>query len=205
MQDDNLPGAELDILACLWRSGGQATARELREMLAPFRPMAHGSVVSLLNRLETKGLVTKRKGDVGKAFIFMAVRRPEPTYRRLLGNILERVFGGDQLALVSSLFETRPPSLDEIKEMRRMLEELSRKARRDVLLGRARHTRSISNGRPTWTCTPAHFYWPATRFSWPGHRRWPTRSERLRIGAGPRPIDSSLPRQKRLQANAVAG
>ena len=58
------PRAELDVLGCLWQHG-RATARELREAMGGYRPMTHGSMVTLLKRLEAKGLVTKRKGPVG--------------------------------------------------------------------------------------------------------------------------------------------
>jgi BlaI family penicillinase repressor len=117
-----LPDAELDVLACLWRRG-EATAREIRQMLEPHRPMAHGSVVTLLKRLETKGAVTKEKGPVGKAFVFQASREPAPTYRQLVRKLLDRVFGGDGTVLVASLFETRPPTPDELDDLQQMLDE----------------------------------------------------------------------------------
>ena len=60
--EPKLPDAELDLLAALCRAG-EATARELRDTLAPYRPMAHGSVLTLLGRLEAKQLVDKRKGE----------------------------------------------------------------------------------------------------------------------------------------------
>src|SRR5438128_2404865 len=104
MADPNLPPAERDVLACLHRQG-QATARQIREGLARFRPMAHGSVVTLLNRLETKRLVTKEKGQVGKAFVYR-VCQPRKAFRGLLRQLVQRVFHGDATALVASLFES---------------------------------------------------------------------------------------------------
>src|SRR5277367_2666130 len=97
-----LPAAELDVLALVWRSG-PSTAAEIRKGIVAFRPMAHGSVVTLLKRLEEKKLVTAT-GKRGKAFVYAATRPPEPTYRRLVGNLLDRVFGGNAVSLVSSLF-----------------------------------------------------------------------------------------------------
>ena len=92
--EPRLPNAELDVLGCLWKRQ-LATAREIRETMKSYRPMAHGSVVTLLKRLEAKGLVTRRKGRVGKAFVYRATRRPEPTCRGILRNLLDRAFGGD--------------------------------------------------------------------------------------------------------------
>jgi predicted transcriptional regulator len=122
-----LPDAELDVLTGLQRLG-QATAAELRRELEPLRPMAHGSVVTLLNRLEAKDLVTRWKGDVGKAFVYRATQRREVTTRPLLRHMLQRVFGGDKLALVASLFETRPPTAKELEELERLVADLKQKA-----------------------------------------------------------------------------
>jgi BlaI family transcriptional regulator, penicillinase repressor len=122
----NLPDAELEVLACLWQNG-KATVREVREAMAGYRPMTHGAMVTLLKRLEGKGLVSKEKGPVGKAFVYEATRRPEPTYRRLMRDMRERVFGGSGVAMVASLFETRPPSPEEMDELQRLLDGLRKK------------------------------------------------------------------------------
>src|SRR5437879_3577813 len=74
-----VPPAELDVLGVLW-SQGKATARNIRETMDKYRPMSHGAVVALLTRLEAKGLVSKTKGPVGKAFIYESTRKPEPSY-----------------------------------------------------------------------------------------------------------------------------
>ena len=73
--DDALPDAELEVLACLWQKG-EATARDVREAMASYRPLTHSAVSTLLARLQEKGLVGRRKGPVGKAFLFRATDRP---------------------------------------------------------------------------------------------------------------------------------
>ena len=129
MVDDKLPDAELEVLACLWREG-QATARQIRESLAAFRPMVHASVATLLKRLEEKGLVRKQKARVGKAFVYKPTRRPGKTYRRVVGDLLDRVFGGDGVALVASLFQSRRLDADEIEALQRLLDQQRRKTGR---------------------------------------------------------------------------
>ncbi len=123
-----LPDAEMEVMACLWKFG-KATAREINEAMGEYRPMAHGSTVTLLNRLEAKGLVKKEKGDQGKAFVYRSTRKPSPTYRHVVGKVLQRIFGGDSLALVSSLFKTKPPTEEELNDLQRLLDELKRKAK----------------------------------------------------------------------------
>jgi BlaI family transcriptional regulator, penicillinase repressor len=132
--DDGLPDAELEVLACLWQKG-EATARDVREAMAGFRPLTHSAVSTLLARLQEKGLVSRRKGPVGKAFLFRAAGRPQRTRGRLVGDLLERVFGGDALAVVSSLFETRPPNAEELDRLQRLLEELRATAAKSPATG----------------------------------------------------------------------
>ena len=129
MSHRELPPAERDVLACVHRHG-QATARTIRETLASFRPMAHGSVMTLLKRLEAKGLVTYEKGNEGKAFIYRATQKPKATFGRVMKQMLERVFHGDSVALVTSLFETKPPTADQVKELERLLGELKKGKRK---------------------------------------------------------------------------
>ena len=122
-----MPDAELEVLACLWRQG-EATARQVREMMAEYRPMAHGSMVTLLRRLEARGWVTREKGPVGKAFVYRPTRKPGPTYRKLLGVLAHRIFGGNKVAMVANLLESKPPSQDELLRLRELLDELQARA-----------------------------------------------------------------------------
>jgi predicted transcriptional regulator len=123
MPETHLPAAERDVLACLHRHRA-ATARQIRECLSCFRPMAHGSVLTLLKRLEAKGMVKKQKGPVGKAFVYRACRPPQTTFRALVRQLVQRVFHGDSVALVASLFETKPPTPEEVEKLQQMLDEL---------------------------------------------------------------------------------
>jgi BlaI family transcriptional regulator, penicillinase repressor len=128
MNHPDLPEAEWELLACLRRKG-QATAAELREALRPFRRLAHPSVATLLQRLEGKGLVTREKGKVGKAFVYRPTQRSGATLRAKLSRLVQRAFAGDSVALVASLFETQPPSGEELDQVQRLLEELRQKGR----------------------------------------------------------------------------
>lgn len=126
MSDERLPDAELEVMACLWRLR-EATARGLREAMMDYRPMAHTSMVTLLGRLEAKGMVKRAKGPVGKAFVHSPLRRPGKTYRRVVGDVLQRIFGGNKPALVASLFEIEPPTAAEVEELQRLLDRLQQK------------------------------------------------------------------------------
>ena len=125
----DLPDAELEVLACLWQKE-EASAREVREAMTKYRPMTHGAMVTLLKRLESKGLVAKRKGEVGKAFIYRPTRGPEPMYRKIMRDLRQRVFGGSGVAMVASLFETTTPTDEELSALEGLLDDLRSKRSR---------------------------------------------------------------------------
>lgn len=125
---ESVPSAELDVLACLWQEG-PVTARRIREMMRKYRPMAHGSVVTLLTRLEDKGMVSKKKGNVGKAFLFSASRKPEPMYRKLTKEMVNRVFAGNVGTMVCALFDAQPPTKAELVGIQKAVNSSKRKAK----------------------------------------------------------------------------
>ena len=122
MTETELPDAELDVMGCLW-TRGPLTAREIREALSDRRPMHHASVCTLLKRLEQKRFVAREKSGAGKSFRYRAVARRAGPARRMLDKLLDRVFGGNGVALVASLLETRTPTKEELDEMQKLLDE----------------------------------------------------------------------------------
>jgi BlaI family transcriptional regulator, penicillinase repressor len=126
MAERRLPDAELEVLTCLHRRG-EATARDIREALWDQRPMAHGSVLTLLGRLERRGLVARKKGPSGKAFVYMPTGRQTAALRPVMRRLVDRVFAGSPVDLVASLFETRPPTPQELDAIQRLVRDLRRK------------------------------------------------------------------------------
>lgn len=123
MTELDLPDAELDVMSCLWQAEA-LTAREIREQLQPTRPMTHASVCTLLRRLEDKGLVNRRKASSGKAFVYMASVAPTKTQRRLVRDLVDRMFAGSGVALIASLLHSRRPTDAEIVELQSLLDQL---------------------------------------------------------------------------------
>jgi predicted transcriptional regulator len=125
MAERGVPEAELDVLTVLNRLG-QASARELRDALHERRPMAHGSVLTLLGRLEAKGMVSRDKAVTGKAFIYSATASGRGAHGSAVRNMVDRVFGGSSVSLVATLLEEHPPSAAELDEMQQLLADLRR-------------------------------------------------------------------------------
>ena len=122
-QQSKTPDAERDVLACLVQLE-QATVKELRDALAKVRPMQAPSVLTLLNRLEARKLVTKRKADHGKALIFRPTKASARAWTGMMKNFFHQAFGGDTMAFMTSFFETRKPNASEIEQLQKLLDEL---------------------------------------------------------------------------------
>jgi predicted transcriptional regulator len=122
----NVPEAELDVLAVL-HERGESDAMTIRRALAKRRPMSHASVSTLLRRLEARGLVVRRKGEKGKAFLYSATEAAGRTHAKLLKRLLERVFRNDSLSLVAALLSVKPPTETEARELRKLVDELHKK------------------------------------------------------------------------------
>jgi predicted transcriptional regulator len=130
VSDPEIPNAELDVMRCLWQ-GQPRTARAIREELHTERPMSHSSVCSLLTRLEAKGFVAREKGTNGKAFVYRASVPPHRTKRRLIGNLLDRLFAGSGVDLVAALFESHPPTDEQVHELQKLLDELRNRKKQE--------------------------------------------------------------------------
>ncbi len=124
-----IPNAELDVLACVWEEA-PVTAKRIKQKMHRYRPMAHGSVVTLLTRLETKGLISKVKGPVGKAFLFSSTRKPEMMQKQIVKNTVSRVFGADTAAMATALIEAHPPITSEVAMIQKSLNTAKKRAKK---------------------------------------------------------------------------
>ena len=122
-QVNKLPDAERDVLACLTRLES-ATVRELQDELTAVRVLDASSVLTLLNRLEGKRLVSKKKADKGKAFVFRPTAASRRAYKQLMNDLVSSVFAGDTVAFMSSFLETQKPTEAEIEQLQQLLSEL---------------------------------------------------------------------------------
>ena len=123
-----LPEAEQDVLAALYQLG-DATVREVRQVLVRTRPLAHSSIVTLLGRLEARGLVGHRKAATGKAFVYRATREKRRVFGPSVKRLLTRAFGGRPVDAMAALFETSPPTAAELDELQQLVNQLRRERR----------------------------------------------------------------------------
>jgi BlaI family penicillinase repressor len=115
--------AELEVLKILWDREGPSSVRDVLEIVNHHAdpPRAYTSVMSLLNVMTDKGLL--RRSPQGRAFLYEPVSPREQTLRSLLGETLERVYNGSASLLVAHLLDQSRPSIDELDQIRSLLDE----------------------------------------------------------------------------------
>jgi BlaI family transcriptional regulator, penicillinase repressor len=115
---------ELEILKVLWEQP-PLPVREVRERLEHAgRPLAHTSVITMLNIMHRKGYLRRKKD--GKAFLFSPRVGRDQVAGGIVGDLLSRVFDGSASAMVLNLLETADLDSEELSELRRLI---TRKAR----------------------------------------------------------------------------
>jgi BlaI family transcriptional regulator, penicillinase repressor len=103
----DLAPLELDCMNTLWPVG-EATVREIRDLLAPRRPRAYTTIMTIMDRLARKGIVERKK--VGRAYIYRPNLSAEEARSQALGQVVENYFGGSKEALIAQLDRPVYPS-----------------------------------------------------------------------------------------------
>jgi len=127
---------ELEALKVLWRDGA-ATVRDIYDrMNQSGAKLAYTTVLSLLQVMEQKGLVTHRQE--GKAYLYSTAVDRDCTFRNLAGGFLEKVFDGAMDEYLVHALQSRRPSSDELDRLEKMIGEAREKqSKRQPRKGRA--------------------------------------------------------------------
>ena len=96
---------ELEILKILWERAPR-TVREVREAMAEGgRALAHTSLITTLNVMYEKGFVRRSKATEGRGYTFSPKHSKEEVSQGMVGDLVDRVFGGSASAMMLSLLE----------------------------------------------------------------------------------------------------
>jgi len=110
---------ELQMLKVLWEDS-PLTARQIREALAARgRELAHTSVITTLQKMVDKQQLKQLDPVEGKAFRFAPCVAEKEVSKRMLGDLVNRVFDGSAEAVMLSLFDVSDLDQDALKRLRR--------------------------------------------------------------------------------------
>lgn len=111
--------AELSLLRALWKRG-PSTVREVLEALGD-PSIGYTTVLKLLQIMASKGLVSRDESQ--RAHLYKAEISEDQTQRRLLGELVDKLFGGSPALLVQKALSSERASTEEIEEIKRLVEE----------------------------------------------------------------------------------
>lgn len=114
--------AELAILNVIWQRGS-ATVRDVYEQLYRDDGGGYTTALKLMQVMHAKGLV--ERDDSQRAHVYRAVISKDAAQRRLLSDLVQRVFDGRPTELVlSALGSGTAPNPEELRQIRELLTRL---------------------------------------------------------------------------------
>ncbi|HKD38492.1 MAG TPA: BlaI/MecI/CopY family transcriptional regulator [Pirellulales bacterium] len=115
---------ELEVMHVFWNLG-EATAAEVRdELAAGGLDRAYTTVATLVRILLEKGFLEQQPGD--RPFKYRPARSYEEVSRRLLGDLVERVFSGSREQLLVRLLDEKKLTAKERAALEAILKEKQR-------------------------------------------------------------------------------
>lgn len=118
--------AELPLLQVLW-DRGPCTVREVHDAVKEETGQGYTTVLKLMQIMAEKGLV--RRDMSSRSHVYEAVFSEDGMQRRIVRDMLSRVFRGSSAQLVVQALSTKKASRAELNAIRGLLDELEGKKR----------------------------------------------------------------------------
>jgi BlaI family penicillinase repressor len=122
-----LTAVEWEVMEAIWTLGGSPSVREVLDHAYPHGEKAYTTVQTIMNTLERKGFLTRKK--TGLVNFYTPVRSRDQLARVETSSLISRVFDGSVPALANHLIESSNLSLEEIKAIRKMLDRKAKDLR----------------------------------------------------------------------------
>jgi len=123
-----LTPAEWEIMESVWSVGGSPSVREVLKHAFPKGKKAYTTVQTIMNNLVVKGYL--RRDKTGMVNFYSPLKTRRQVVKRETSNLVSRVFHGSVPALASHLLRSEDLTLEEIREIKDMLEKRAEELRR---------------------------------------------------------------------------
>jgi predicted transcriptional regulator len=121
-RDYMLGDAELEVLKVLWDQGPMTVREVLGVLQAAGRDLAYTTVLTMMTRLELKGVVASNKS--GPAYVYRPKVSRERVTRDRLQGLIEQLFNGTPGSLVLQLMQSERFTPQELAEFKALIERL---------------------------------------------------------------------------------
>ncbi len=120
-QRPSLSKGETEVVRAIWELG-DVTVGAVHESLSEKRDIDYSTVQTYIRRLEAKGYLKARR--LGRTKIYSANVRPKQVIGEAINDFLGLLFDGEMMPLFCHLIDQRNISEAEIKQLRKMLDEI---------------------------------------------------------------------------------
>lgn len=121
-----LSEAQLEIMRIVWPRG-ETTVTAVWQAIAARRGVARNTVLTVMDRLEKRGWLRKRR--VANTDLYRATVSERATLGDFAKRFVDTVFGGSAESLVMALLDGRGVSAAEVGRIRKRIDEARRKPR----------------------------------------------------------------------------
>jgi BlaI family penicillinase repressor len=118
--------AELEILRILWKRG-PATVRDIHDALKRERAIGYTTVLKTMQVMTEKKIVSRDESE--RSHVYSAAIEEKSVMRRLVGDLVDRAFDGSAAGLVMHALSHERTSREDIRKIKDLLDEHSRKSR----------------------------------------------------------------------------
>lgn len=122
-----LSAHQIAILGVLW-DHGEATVREVHEVLEPETGHARKTTGTLMHRLEKEGVITHRED--GREFVYRACVRREEVQEATVRGVVGHLFQRELPALVSYALQADDVAPEDLVRIRALIDEHQRGGKR---------------------------------------------------------------------------
>jgi len=107
----------------LWQRG-PSTVRDVQQVLSASQGSGYTTVLKLLQIMTEKGLVVRDESQ--RAHVYAARQSERRTQRQLMGDLVDRAFGGSSAKLVLHALSERAATSEELRDIRALLDHIEK-------------------------------------------------------------------------------
>ena len=122
-----LTPAEWEVMEAVWELGGSPSVRDVLEHAFSKGEKAYTTVQTIMNTLERKGMLQRRK--IGLVNFYKPSRSRDEVIRAEMSSMVSRIFDGSIPALANYLISLENLDLDEIQQIKELLNQKEKELR----------------------------------------------------------------------------
>lgn len=119
IETDKLTPVEWEIMEAIWNLGGTPSVREVLEHAFPNGIKAYSTVLTMMNILEKKGLLTRKK--IGLVNFYKPTRSKDQMLKTEISHVVKNLFKGSTSMAATYLFNSENVSLQELEKIKEII------------------------------------------------------------------------------------